>query len=316
MSDLSIAAAALLPPSPSLLAPSTPMTLPPTSAPVPPPPSLTRVHRTRLMQVWRSAGWPCKDGIEIDLLAAGLLVLQVNADGREALRLTDAGIQLLAESRQQNTRALSGHDRLAQKFAEHLLASGRVVWRELSLRAQIETPPPAAAALGTGDAPAPLLAAEPLPLWADEEAQQKAAKNTWRMARPDLFSVRNTSVEAYLQPMVHEIKFSRADLLSDLRHEAKRQAYQWLCCECYYVFPAGVAKPNEIPSEFGVWVLHGSLKEGRFELLRPARHMGCTLPFPVWLALAKATPLRADELEAPQATLGEAGDPPAAGLQP
>ncbi|HSI48739.1 MAG TPA: hypothetical protein VLA61_10745 [Ideonella sp.] len=267
------------------------------------------------MQVWRSAGWPCKDGIEIDLLAAGLLALQVNADGREALRLTEAGIQLLAESRQQNTRALSGHDRLAQKFAEHLLGSGRIVWRELSLRAQIETPAPAAA-LNTGDSPAPLLAAEPLPLWADEEALQKAAKNTWRMARPDLFSVRNTSVEAYLQPMVHEIKFSRADLLSDLRHEAKRQAYQWLCCECYYVFPAGVAKPNEIPSEFGVWVLHGSLKEGRFELLRPARHMGCTLPFPVWLALAKATPLRADELEAPQATLGEAGDQAAAGSSP
>ena len=31
---------------------------------------------------------------------------------------------------------------------------------------------------------------------------------------------------AYLQPMVHEVKASRADLLSDLRHDARRQAYQ------------------------------------------------------------------------------------------
>ena len=28
---------------------------------------LTRFHRTRLMQIWRSAGWPCKDGLEIEL---------------------------------------------------------------------------------------------------------------------------------------------------------------------------------------------------------------------------------------------------------
>ena len=34
-----------------------------------PVPTLTRPHRTRLMQIWRSAGWPCKDAIEIDLLA-------------------------------------------------------------------------------------------------------------------------------------------------------------------------------------------------------------------------------------------------------
>jgi len=127
------------------------------------------------------------------------------------------------------------------------------------------------------------------------------------MARPDLFSVRNTSVEAYLQPLVHEVKFSRADLLADLRHAAKRQAYQWLCSEVYYVFPAGVAKPVEIPAQFGVWVLHGTLEEGSFELLRPAQHQPCKLPFAVWLALAKAVPLRS-ETDAPQASLAAPGD--------
>ena len=48
-------------------------------------PTLSRVHRTRLMQIWRSAGWPCRDGIEIDLLAAQLLVVQPSADGRDTL---------------------------------------------------------------------------------------------------------------------------------------------------------------------------------------------------------------------------------------
>ena len=147
------------------------------------------------------------------------------------------------------------------------------------------------------------------PLWADDDhaPAARAAANVWRMARPDLFSVRNTSVPAYLQPMVHEVKASRADLLSDLRHDAKRQAYQWLCEECYYVFPAGIAEPDEVPEHFGIWVLHGSVEDGRFELLRPARHNRCTLPFSVWMALCKATPLRSED-ELTQAHLGE---PPA-----
>lgn len=272
---------------------------------------ITRFHRTRLMQIWRSAGWPCKDGLEIDLLAAGLIRLHIAPDGCETLRLTDEGILMLAQARQRGVRALSLHDRLGQKFAAQLLASGRIVWTELSLRAVIDTVPmgdgvPPAA---TADAPAntaPAMA----PLWADDDhaPAARAAANVWRMARPDLFSVRNTSVPAYLQPMVHEVKASRADLLSDLRHDAKRQAYQWLCEECYYVFPAGIAEPEEIPEHFGIWVLHGSVEDGRFELLRPARHNRCTLPFSVWMALCKATPLRSEE-DLAQAHLGEASAP-------
>ena len=291
-------------------------------------PKLNRSHRTRLMQVWRSAGWPCKDGIEIDLLAARLVALRATADGCETLQLTDAGIAYLADARQRGLRALSGHDRLAQRFAEqHLLAGGRIVWRELSLRA-----PEAAADLGhhiaaeaaTGLSAAAVALPPPAAmagLWDSDELAQdgdtplpgsRPARQSWRMARPDLFSVRNTSVEAYLQPMVHEIKFSRADLLSDLRHAAKRQAYEWLCESCYYVFPAHVAKPEEIPPRFGVWVLHGGVDDGHFELLRPARHAACKLPFAVWMALCKATPLRS-ESETAQTRLGASDIPDPSG---
>ena len=123
------------------------------------------------------------------------------------------------------------------------------------------------------------------------------------MARPDVFSVRRTSVEDYLQPMVHEVKVSRADLLSDLRHAAKRESYQWLSCETYYVLPAGVAEPHEIPEAFGVWLLQGPIDSGALELVRPARHIPCKLPFAVWMALAQATPCRPDG-EAVQRELG------------
>ncbi|MDI1260436.1 hypothetical protein [Aquabacterium sp.] len=252
------------------------------------------------MQIWRSAGWPCRDAIEIDLLAAGLASLRTTPEGRETLHLTEAGVQCLALARQRNRRALSAHDRLAEKVALQLMNAGRVVWRELSLRARVE---------GEAEMPTAPCSLElaPAALWPKHEAAIEG-KASWRMARPDVFSVRNTSVQAYLQPVVHEVKASRADLLSDLRHEAKRQSYQWLCCECHYVFPAGIADPAEIPPEFGVWLWHGDLDGGQLEVARPARHVACDLPFAVWMALAKATPLRIEGDEPTQASLGEVGD--------
>ncbi len=262
-----------------------------------------RAHLTRLMAIWRSAGWPCRDAIELDLVAAGWATLSEAASGHETIRLTDAGIRLLADSRQRNQRSLSAHDRLAERVAEHLTASGRIVWRELSLRAKINVhgePAPEAAPL-TGVALWPVDAID------EGVLEQPPGKTSWRMARPDVFSVRHTSVEAYLQPMVHEVKVSRADLLSDLRHAAKRESYQWLCCETYYVIPAGVAEPAEVPQEFGVWVLNGTIESGTLDLVRPARHAPCELPFAVWMALAKATPARMDA-KAVQRQLGDVDD--------
>ena len=252
------------------------------------PSALTRTHRARLMQLWRSAGWPCHDVLELDLIAAGLLARQPDGRGRDTLRVTDAGVAWLAEGR--TRRAESPHDRLAAKVAAALMASGRVVWRELSLRAVADAAPVAAPGRDLWDSPV-----------------DAASRAVWRLARPDVFSVRLTTVEAYLHPLVHEVKVSRADLLSDLRHEAKRASYRWLCTECHYVFPAGIAEPQEIPEDFGVWLHHGDLATGRLELARPARHAACTLPFPVWMALARATPERPADDDAQGQLTDDAG---------
>ncbi len=247
-----------------------------------------RIHLTRLMSIWRSAGWPCRDAVELDLVAAGWAALIEEAGGRETIRLTDTGIRLLVDARQRNQRSLSAHDQLAARVVAQLMAAGRLVWRELSLRARItiHDQPPDGEAWMTDDA-----------LWMGEDASAQAppqSHTVWRMARPDLFSVRRTTVEDYLQPMVHEVKVSRADLLSDLRHAAKRESYQWLSCETCFVLPAGVAEPQEIPEAFGVWLLNGPIDTGTLELARPARHVPCKLPFAVWMALAKATPASLD----------------------
>lgn len=265
-----------------------------------------RPHLTRLMSIWRSAGWPCHDAVELDLIAAGWAALVPAAGGHETIRLTEAGIRLLADSRQRHQRALSAHDRLAARVAAQLIGAGRIVWRELSLRARI-----------TADAPstngtAPMTDAA---LWRDDSLDEPTAQalpqgaSSWRVARPDVFSVRRTSVEDYLQPMVHEVKVSRADLLSDLRHAAKRASYQWLSCETSYVFPAGVAELHEVPEDVGIWLLQGPIDTGTLELVRPARHLPCKLPFAVWMALAQATPVALDR----DAVQRELGDSAAAG---
>jgi hypothetical protein len=100
-------------------------------------------------------------------------------------------------------------------------------------------------------------------------------------------------VESYVEPIVHEIKVRRSDLLADLRQEAKRAAYRDLG-ECWYVLGndargRAIGEPDEVPGDCGVMVLRA---DGGFSVARPAlRPARAGLPFGVWMALAKATPI-------------------------
>lgn len=225
---------------------------------VPPVPSrLSSAHRRRLREVWRSAGWPVHDLLEAELLAAGLLERQHDAQGRCTLRVTDAGVQTLAESAASHRAARSAHETLVEQVAHALIRDGRIAWRGLALRARVAT----------------------------------EAGEAWQMAMPDVYSVRHTSVAAGLQPMVHEIKVRRADLLADLRQPAKRATYFDMAGALCYVLADGVGEADEIPPECGVMMLRGE----RLETLRatPARALPheAGLPFMVWMALARATPV-------------------------
>lgn len=213
--------------------------------------SLGSVHKRRLRDIWRSAGWPCQDLVEVELLQAGLLQRCRDADGRETLRVTDAGIAVLAATLQKNRAARDAHEALVARVATEMQRAGRIVWRGLSLRA---------------------------PLPGDDGGTH------WAMAMPDVFSIRHTTVEDYAEPVVHEIKVRRADLLSDLRHVAKGQAYLALASQCWYVLKAGIATPDEVPPAYGV-MLAG---DAGLDVARPAPRRAARVPFPVWMALARA----------------------------
>ncbi|OEZ26939.1 hypothetical protein [Variovorax boronicumulans] len=270
------------PPPPPVLPPEgdPPPTVPPVTDPgfpppvSDPPPLQTAVpfgkpHARRLREIYRSAGWPCCDTIEVELLAGGFLERVRSALGHETLRVTDAGIARIATTLTVNRAALSPHEALVERVAREMTRGGRIAWRGLGLRARL---PPL----------------------------EEGGKPRWCMARPDVFSIRNTSVEAYAHPIVHEVKVSRADLLGDLRKPDKRAAYLDLGGECWYVLGNDakgrcIASPDEIPAECGVMVLEGE----RLVVARAAVHRAFErIPFSVWLALAKAQPVAGFEDDA------------------
>ncbi len=225
---------------------------------------LTRSHHQRLRDLYRSAGWPSHDPIEVDLLAGGYLQRRFSDTGHETLHLTDAGIALLARVQQGNRARRDAHERLVRQVAQAQVGQGRLAWCGLSLRA-------------------------PLP--------RAEGGSDWVMACPDVFSIRRSSRPDWLEPVVHEIKVSRADLRADLRQERKRMAYLGLASAVWYVLGRdargrSIGSADDVPAECGVLADTGQ----GWQILREApRRAVPSLSLPVWLALAQATPLAPDE---------------------
>lgn len=247
---------------------------------------LTRLHHRRLRDIHRSAGWPCQDMVEVELLAAGLLERRLD-EGRELLRVTDAGIAVLARVFAGNKAARSAHETLVEQVATAMARNGRLAWRGLALRVALPVGLLAGEETST-------VSGEPRPggLWPDQHEPEPPPAHGWCMACPDVFSIRHSSVEAYLEPVVHEIKVHRSDLLGDLKKPAKRAAYLGMAGACWYVLgedPKGrpIGAPDEIPVECGVMLV----ERGQLRVAREApRRAMERLPFHVWMALAKAGP--------------------------
>jgi hypothetical protein len=231
---------------------------------------LGRFHTKRLREVYRSAGWPFLDTVEIELIAAGLLEQVIDTTGHTTVRVTDSGIAHLALSIQRNRENRSAHEMLVDRVAQEMLCDGRIVWTGLGLRAGL-----------TAGVEEPV---------------------RWKMCRPDVFSIRNTTVASYLEPIVHEVKVSRADLLGDLKCKDKRDSYLDVGGQCWYVLGCDskgrpIGQADDVPPECGVLIA----EPDRLHVARnAAKRISTDLPFAIWLALAKAAPLRSSEPTSPQ----------------
>jgi len=237
--------------------------------------ALSAKQLRRLRELWRSGGWPCRDTIELELLAMGLVEEVWPSDPARLcqIRVSRAGVEQLHQALEHHRRARSRHDALVDRTAQWLLEQDRLVFREFSC-------------LGLGG-------------------------ERWRRSRPDLFSIRHTTRESMLCPQIHEIKVSRSDLLADLARPDKGMSYTQMAGQCWYVLgnclnKRPIADPSEVPERFGVLLdSPGGLEVAR----QPPPHRAIGLGFPVWMALARATPLAHGGLAcAAQGVLG-AGDP-------
>ncbi len=281
---------------------------------------LMPAHRRRLRSLWRSAGWPCHDLLELDLLSAGMLERHHDGQGRETLRVTDRGIALLADTRRANQGQRNPHEALIDPTADWLAREGRWAWRGLALWAPTvgetgegvdavrgemnrtdaqgteadamtasRAEPPQAPLFGTpGDG-----AAQVGTSWsahastlATGSRHASSGPSRWVRCMPDLFSIRPSSREVALDPWVHEIKVQRSDLLAELRRPAKGAAYAALAGACTYVLAEGIGEPDEVPQPFGVMLMQA----GRLVVVRLPARRAASIALPTWLALARSTP--------------------------
>lgn len=234
----------------------------------------TRAQTRRLREIYRSAGWPCQDSLELELLAAGWLERLQDPDGRERLRLSDAGVSAAVEGLDANRKVRDAHEALVLRVATELQRAGRIVWTGLALRAGLP----------------------------HEETPERLR---WLICQPDVYSLRQTSKPEGLEVAIHEIKVSRADLLTELRKPDKSNAYAALSGQTCFVLAAGIAEVDEIPAQYGVWFAHPT----HFELARPAPRRTHYPDFASWMVLAKSSPLAAG-VDSMQSWLGEQADLP------
>lgn len=241
--------------------------------------SLSPSHVRRLRNIHRSAGWPCCDPVEVELVAAGWLERQRSPFSHETVRLTERAVAFVtaAAASTASDPSKTVYEALVHQVAREMTRNGRLAWCNLPLRMEL----PVANATGL--------------------AQARSC-----LAKPDVFSIRNTSVEAYAQPITHVVIVDRADLMEQLDDPDHELVYHEVGGECWYVLDNGttgapVVELSEIPQGCGVLVREGS----RLVVARSALHRARPrLPFAVWLALAKTQPVRGAD-EGAQGLLGD-----------
>lgn len=232
-------------------------------------PPITSAHLKRLRDYWRSAGWPVRDNLELDLLLGGLAELHRDPQGIETIRVSTAGIAALGSLLARNRAALDRHEALVRQVAAQLQRDGWMTFTGRSFKVKPDA--------------------------------------RWITVRPDVFALPRTLDERRIRPRVYEIKVSRADLKSDLRNAAKRQGYEQLSQQLWYVLPAEIARPADldaIPDTCGVLLGDGHrLREHRPAPLRAEISLR-----PIhWLQLL-ASCRDAEAAEPAQRLLGEAAE--------
>ncbi|CAG9183787.1 hypothetical protein [Cupriavidus pampae] len=195
---------------------------------------LSRRHFKRLRHFFqcRSYGSAAHgDSIDLALVGHGYIARIESLLGSTNFKITPAGEQALAVELSREIQRRSPHHDLASRLANWRRRSGRVTWENIELVVNLP-------------------------------AGGRA------VVRPDVFSLVSTYDEKRIYPCVDEVKVSRADFLADVAKPEKRAGYAAVSDALYYVAPAGLIQPAEVPEGCGLIVEHAA---DQFEILRRAK---------------------------------------------
>lgn len=183
-------------------------------------PDLTRKHYKRMRWYFQSPNGAASmaDQTDLDLAAHGYIerANSVRYNGVVHFFLTRAGIAELSAENQREIERRRPHHHLAGRLAEWVRSQGRVTWENI------------------------------------EFVVDKGENQARQRVRPDVFSVQATMNAARICPHVHEVKVSRADFLADVAKPEKREGYRGIAEQIYYVAPAGMIEPSEVPEGCGL----------------------------------------------------------------
>lgn len=195
--------------------------------------TLTRKHYARLRWYFRAPDGAASlaDNDDLDLAALSLIERKEAYGGTVYFRITQKGQEVLAEENSREIERRSPHHELAQRLAEWLREQGRITWENIELHIELES-------------------------------------GGRQAIRPDVFSLVTTLNPEKINPVVHEVKVSRADFLADIAKPEKRAGYAKIAEVVYYVAPVGIIHLSELPKECGLIIEY---ELGKFKIAAKAK---------------------------------------------
>lgn len=184
-------------------------------------PNLTRRHYKRLR--WYFSGGTkgatsAGDSVDLDLCAHNFIVRKEIYTTLIFVISPEGESALALENALEKDRR-APHHHLGGRTAQWLRSSGRMTWENIEFL--IESPYEHGGVFKTA-------------------------------SRPDVFSMMPTYNVDRMSPVVHEIKVSRSDFLSDMANPAKRESYGAYSEAFSYVCPQGMILPSEVPPTVGL----------------------------------------------------------------
>lgn len=91
----------------------------------------------------------------------------------------------------------------------------------------------------------------PKPEWATFAELATATGGTYRARYIDFYAVNVWPSKRYVK-IAYEIKVSRSDFFREIDDPTKREPAERVSDECYFVTPAGLVQPDEVPAGWGL----------------------------------------------------------------